>query len=196
MGYSHYFRREKEIPKEAFSSIVSDFKKLLPKISELGISLAGGNGDGEPQVTEEGIIFNGNQHCGHLKNAEICIPWPSEHAKGIAGFTEDVESGHWFAGVTIDKRVCNGDCSYETFHFPRVMELEGWDRAEEGKYFQFCKTAFRPYDLAVIAALIVVKHYLKDKITVSSDGEIEHWMDGMLLCEQILGFGMGFALDK
>ncbi len=66
---------------------------------------------------------------------------------------------------------------------------------EIGKYFQFTKTAYKPYDLAVTVALVIAKHYFKDEIMISSDGNIENWEEAMQLCQHFLGYGAKFALD-
>jgi len=195
IGFTHYYRRPKEIPRDDMLKIIRDFKKMVPLLSELKVYLAGGNGEGEAEINIERIWFNGPEKCGHLKNEAISIPWPTDTAGGIAGFTEDAQKGNWFAGALIDKRCCDGDCSYETFHFPRVFKIREWDKPDEkGLYFDFCKTAFRPYDLAVNVFLIIAKHYLKDNIKVSSDGKMTHWQEGMMLCQVHLGYGLEFKL--
>ena len=55
-----------------------------------------------------------------------------------------------------------GDKGHETFLF---------DFTKTG--FEFCKTARKPYDIPVCKVLIILKHYLKDDLKVSSDGDIE-----------------------
>jgi len=52
------------------------------------------------------------------------------------------------------------DLSHETFYFSRI----------DGNGFYFCKTAEKPYDLAVTSFLIIAKHYLKDSLSFDSDG--------------------------
>lgn len=124
-------------------------------------------------------------------------------------------SGTWFAGLKLKQRSCGGDCSHETFSLPLEIEKNDWkepigeisyydqyskpvynDKKEIGLYFEFCKTAYKPYDLAVIICLIIAKHHLKDDIQVSSDGDIEQWQDGMLLCQKILGYGLDFQMEE
>jgi len=65
-----------------------------------------------------------------------------------------------------------------------------------GLYFQCCKTAYKPYDLAVIICLIIAKHHLGKDLLVSSDGELSHWQDGMLICQKILGYGLDFSFQE
>ena len=197
MGYTHYWRRPREVEMPVMVKIVDDFKKLLPAFGHAGIKLANGNGQGKPKIDYAEVWFNGSRHCGHPENKTIAITWPSKNASGIARPGEQVVSGYWFAGVEIAKRICDGDCSFETFSFPRVITDKYCKSSliEDGKYFSFCKTAFRPYDLAVICFLIIAKHYLGDKIIVSSDGTNIHWFDGIVLCEYYLHYSAGYVLE-
>jgi hypothetical protein len=98
-------------------------------------------------------------------------------------------SGAWFAGAKLNTRTCGGDCSHETFVLSQKMGINEWAKPENGLYFEFCKTAFKPYDLAVICALTVAKHHLGSQIKVSSDGTPENWADGVFLCNKVLGYG-------
>ena len=121
-------------------------------------------------------------------------------------------SGTWFAGLKLKHRSCGGDCSHETFSLPMRIEKDDWQKPigkishydqygkpvynhkeEIGLYFEFCKTAYKPYDLAVIICLIIAKHHLKEQILVDSDGTIDTWQDGMLICQKILGYGLDFT---
>ncbi|MEN6549921.1 MAG: hypothetical protein ABFE07_28090 [Armatimonadia bacterium] len=199
MGYSHYFDRPKVLPKAAFAAIRQDFAKLLPELERIGLKLAGPLGKGPVEVGDDGIWFNGAHDCGHLSNQDLVIPWPSAKAGGIAKYNENAIDGTWFAGASVEKRCCNGDCSYESFCFPvRLKKGEDYYRdpqaKDRGLVFQFCKTAFRPYDLAVICFLIIAKRHLKTKLRVASDGEDGHWADGRLFCQMHLGYGEEYHL--
>jgi len=103
--------------------------------------------------------------------------------------------GTWFAGCKLNARTCDGDCSHESFQFPRVWtDLPGWKRedAKDGLYFEFTKTAYKPYDLLVCAALVIADHHLKAAIRVSSDGTLNQWADARALCQAVLGYGQDF----
>lgn len=190
--------------------IVNDFRKILPALLKY-TTLAGSDGSGSPVITYDKILFNGCSICGHPANEEITIPWPTDNAGGIADPFEQVQTGIWAnVGALIEKRICNGDCSYESFYFPRIFKdrepigklnhygQDGTpvynDKNRVGKYFDFCKTAFRPYDLAVISLLIIVKHYLSTKVVVASDGTDNQWFDGKLMCQTELGYGMEYEI--
>jgi len=197
VGYTHYWYRPKTIRKQEFESIVRDFKVLVPYLAKAGCPLAGPRGEGEAVINKGEIAFNGPRACGHPKNSKISIPWPTGDAGGIANpFKENAKTGTRYAGAEIRKRCCDGDCSYESFIFSRIRKPEKWEKVSEEGWFDFCKTAFRPYDLAVIAFLIVAKHHLGSKIRVRSDGTDGQWFDGKLFCQVYLGFGQDMAISE
>jgi hypothetical protein len=77
----------------------------------------------------------------------------------------------------------NGDSDFELDH-----ETFGIDLFETGNYrgvddigkdgvFGFCKTAHKPYDFAVMIALMVIKHHLGSDFSISSDGGLEDGWD-------------------
>ena len=104
-------------------------------------------------------------------------------------------AGTWFAGCHLKTRTCGGDCSHESFVLPQKFKAEKWQKPENGLFFSFCKTAYKPYDLAVNCALIIAQHHLGDEIAVSSDGDIAQWSDAMQLCQNVVGYGNEFKLS-
>jgi len=195
MGYTHYWYRVREIQPEIFRNIVNDFKRIIPSLKQLDVKLAGWDGTGEPELTDDLVAFNGAKNCGH-PHVPLSIPWPVEHPKpGVAPNGLDAKVGVWFAGDLLCQRACDGDCSYETFYFPRVEDEKNSIRF--GKYvFNSCKTAFRPYDLAVTAFLLIAKYHLGDDILISSDGNIECWRDAINIVRGELGYEVNFDLDE
>jgi hypothetical protein len=150
-------------------------------------------GENVPEITSDFIGFNGLEHCGHLQNSSVSIPWPSPTAAGIGSNVSAID-GEWFAGSTLQHRTCNGDCSYESVVFEKELQPESWQNPENGLYFNFCKTAFRPYDLAVTAFLLIAKHHMQDDILISTDGEQPQWDDARRLCYVHLGYGPEFVV--
>lgn len=209
MGYTHYFYINSELNQENFNSVLGDFKLVLPKLEHLGVKLAGQNGEGKIILTKKEIAFNGLRNCGHVER-DLGITWPSDQAKGVNSTTSKIE-GKWFAGLKLNTRTCGGDCSHETFVLrqnnskSRMVSTEiayydndkpvFQDKKLIGKHFEFCKTAYKPYDLAVNVCLIIAKHHLGDQIIIKSDGEILNWRDGQEICQQFLGYGMDFKLE-
>lgn len=67
-----------------------------------------------------------------------------------------------------------GDLGHETF---------GLRVGDEG--FEFCKTARKPYDLAVCMMLIALKNHLKDSVEISTDGGDEEWEQPIKLYKKL-----------
>jgi hypothetical protein len=82
--------------------------------------LPGRPGEGLPEITLNGIVFNGLARCGHIKNEEICIPFPTPHASGI-GSSINAVTDPWFIGVLLKHRTCDGS-SFESMNFERIAE--------------------------------------------------------------------------
>jgi len=92
--------------------------------------------------------------------------------------------------------------AHETFYLPLHYEKPSWhdqlrvDGKEEKLAFQFCKTAQKPYDIAVTCGLVIFKHHFGDAVRVHSDGDLSDWAAAILLCESVLRYGKDFKLDK
>ena len=195
MGYTHYWKRPVEIDRQRFSAIVSDFRKLLEPLRESGVVLADGyGGDKGPTVHPDGIWFNGAQQCGHKqKKAAAAKLLQAALAGRTAAFDDYLHLDGRDAWLyDWRERRCPGDCSFETFDFPRFA----WNPLSPDKAdWRSCKTNRRHYDLAVTACLIIAKQHLKGDLTLT--GYEELWFEARLLCQQELGFGLDLVLfDK
>ena len=92
----------------------------------------------------------------------------------------------WFNGID--------DYSHETFCFERVESAFEYEHNKnESLAFTCCKTARKPYDIAVCCALIIGAKHLP--IRVESDGD-EEWEDAKRLCQETLGYGEQFQFDS
>jgi hypothetical protein len=180
VGYCHYWETEEEVDQISFSNIVADVQQIVLTLDDMGVQLAGPLGEGLPEIDADHIAFNGLWHCGHIKNDEISIPFPAVDAAGIGSSINAVDDSYFGIGTLLKHRACDGNCSYETFRIARTCDEK--DRVLEGRYSDSCKTAFRPYDLAVQCVLLIAKHRLKDRIQVWSGGSDYHWNDARLLC--------------
>jgi hypothetical protein len=209
MGYSHYFYRPETI--ENFDKIVEDTQKVLKFLTdEMGIDFANSVGDigSTPKFTKDVIGFNGSdeQRIGvWTTDEDISIPWPSSMASISDPVADPIASkteGNWFAGSMVSQRVAPkgqnglGSGSYESIYVKRIFPKDGYRQPNEnGLLFECCKTAYRPYDLAVTAFLIIMKHH-DSRIKVSSDGEDKDWLDGKIVCHNVLGYGMDFTFNE
>lgn len=187
MGYTHYWTfNNQNLDADKFASVVKDFKKMVPVMEHLGVKLCDGHGEGSPIINEKEIIFNGDANCGH-ENRDLGIAWATKYAKGVSSEENSANNREmWFAGRMLETRTCDGDCSHETFYAEIKMGKKD--------LFNFCKTAYKPYDLAVTVVLVIFQHWFGNDIRVATDGEIENWKDAIDLCQHHLGYGESFVL--
>lgn len=68
------------------------------------------------------------------------------------------------------------DQSHETFHITKGHMRD----------FNFCKTAQKPYDTAVVAVLCACHFYAPGALEISSDGDSSDWQQGLELAQQIV----------
>lgn len=52
--------------------------------------------------------------------------------------------------------------------------------------FNFCKTARKPYDVAVVAILCIVEHFAPGKLDIGSDGCHAEWAEGLKLAQSVI----------
>ena len=210
MGYTHYYYLPKEMEQEKFDKLAADARKIFDYCTEeLGIDLGDGWGEGKPVVDKNKIIFNGSvaQRTGvWTTNEQISIPWPSDIAgiaPEIADPSADKTDGHWFAGDLLTQRVApinnatgKGSGNYETLAIERMNKHREWEADQDNPLvFDFCKTAYRPYDLTCTAVLIALKHYFPE-CKIKSDGNDKDWVDGKILCNNLLGYGITYSIDE
>lgn len=99
---------------------------------------------------------------------------PSGDDTRLAGYAAHCKPG-MYKGLKINGR---GENAHEDF----ILR----EHYKQNDVFNFCKTARKPYDLAVVACLVILKHYLGESIQVSSDGDVIDWRDGTKLARQLL----------
>lgn len=88
-----------------------------------------------------------------------------------------------------------GEEAHETFSLNRKNSMEESYNGEI-KYFDFCKTARKKYDIAVCCALIICKKHFADIIKVSSDGiDEDGWDKAKELCQKVLRYGKTFDIS-
>lgn len=60
--------------------------------------------------------------------------------------------------------------------------------------FEFCKTNHKPYDVVVVAVLVLYKYFFPE-ITFSSDGDLEELFDGAALASEALGKNLDIFIE-
>ena len=69
------------------------------------------------------------------------------------------------------------DLDHETFYL-----------AKDYREFNFCKTARKPYDLAVCSLLLLAHEHMPVHHDIGSDGDFAEWQDAMELNAKIFGY--------
>lgn len=83
-----------------------------------------------------------------------------------------------------------GKDGHETLYWSAEVSVAEWDRdsIEKGEgVFNFCKTAYKPYDAVVTAILLRASQHYGNLVNVTSDGTWSEWADGLALYEQTFG---------
>jgi len=88
------------------------------------------------------------------------------------------------------------DLAHETFYWAGIPEQRE-HRKGESHYFEFCKTAYKPYDAVITAILIRAKYIYGSCVEISSDGGWDSdelfsdgygsWIKGRELYETVFG---------
>ena len=105
------------------------------------------------------------------------------HGEGEPEFTEFYFSINGDASAfTSDGR----DLAHETFYWAGIPTQSEW-RKDEPDFFDFCKTAQKPYDAVVTAILIRAKTIYGSCVRISSDGDWQEWQAGRDLYETVFG---------
>jgi len=86
MGITHYWKIKRAIDPHAFANIVADVKKAIPYLE---VEIAGGDGTGEPEITERLIRFNGQKPHDYETFAFYRLAQPPHYSK--------IDGGWWFS---------------------------------------------------------------------------------------------------
>lgn len=100
-----------------------------------------------------------------------------------------------FTGTKIVFNGCGEFDSHESFVVPRTFAANFKHADKNGRLFACCKTAHKPYDLAVMCCLIVMNiAFGTDVFTVCSDGADASWKPACAACQRHLGYGGDWTL--
>ena len=81
-----------------------------------------------------------------------------------------------------------GDEGHETLCYPPDFEWNRKVHRPESLGSSFCKTARKPYDVVVCAALLAIKHHLGDNVEIHSDGDFDdEWQPAYQLYRKATG---------
>jgi hypothetical protein len=69
-----------------------------------------------------------------------------------------------------------------------VTKKLGDYKVESGESFDFCKTARKPYDLAVCLVYMILKRHAPKSVKISSDGDWEQeWVEARKVYKELFG---------
>ena len=81
-----------------------------------------------------------------------------------------------------------GDEGHETLCYPPDFEWNRKFHQPESLGSDFCKTARKPYDVVVCAALLAIKHHQGDNVEIHSDGKFDdEWQPAYRLYRRATG---------
>lgn len=108
---------------------------------------------------------------------------PLANGNAEAGTQPEFTEGYFSLNGVSDE---NGDNGHETLYWAGIPTQPEY-RKDRPEYFEFCKTAHKPYDAVVTAILIRAKTIYGSCVSVSSDGDWTEWQAGRDLYEKIFG---------
>lgn len=105
------------------------------------------------------------------------------HGNGLPKFNPDMI---WFNGNEDD------DLDHETFMLERKFEPAEWQKpGKKGLYFNFTKTARKPYDLLV--CLVMIAMHQTVPCSLGSDGNAEDWEGALETYNKVFGTSLTFT---
>jgi hypothetical protein len=155
MGYTHYWRfKNNTVSKVAFNKYIKDVRTI------------------EEFFKKNKVYSKSVSSCEEYQNERVVLFDGGGYTKGIA-YGGTVQNGKF----TPNGFSLNGDDS-------KGLDHEGFGISLGENEWNFCKTARKPYDIAVCVILLAMKYQTKS-IEVSSDGNMEEWADAINLFQQI-----------
>ena len=156
MSYVHDIHLDLDYDRNAFAAAVEDIRTLFGR-SELPVVGPSSRPGSQPLLDDDFIGFN------EVNNSCECDPRDPDY--------------HGVQGCPYPD--CWPPPFIDAVGQPFVMDLKP-ERPYgvsviEGRYWFDCKTGFRPYDLAVMLAMIALKHHLGDQIEMRSKSVWSMW---------------------
>lgn len=160
MGYTHYWYRTPNLDPARFRLWARDVRWLHDQLPEFTTSAGG-----------------------YYQDRRLSIHGPDGRGEAVINHTLVAFNGRNGGRSELD------DLAHETFYVPRKLSPSPHHTTDEqGRYFEFCKTSRKPYDLLVTAALVALKHHFPDQ-NVLSDGDASDWKEGVELSRRVLNYG-------
>ena len=174
MGYVHDIHLDRDFDRTAFASAIRDIRELFRR-SELSVVGPSGRPGTTPVLDDDYIGFNGTNHdC----TCEPDAPWYHSHWDCL------------FVGTNCFAAIPNNDGGQ-----PFIMDVAREPRrtvwTSDDRYWFYCKTRRKPYDQAVMLAMIALKHHLGEQIELDTKGSWHLWVvDNSLITSGVPGWSL------
>jgi hypothetical protein len=169
MGYTHYWYQKKDFTVDQWKNIQKGFLDVLFKHCERSTP-------SKKQIT---IAY---EYDSPMEQQPTLFGGPKWAPKDPEVNGETIRFNGW------------GDEGHETFHMTRKKPEPTFISSDS---FGFCKTARKPYDIAVCLTLLLCKHHAPEAITVESDGSWEKdWMEARKVFKKLFSFEAHFPFEK
>ena len=106
---------------------------------------------------------------------------PADGIPGSSGEILKIDDQEGGAPIADKKHIFFNGCGYED------ADHETFELTPTKNSFSFCKTARKPYDLAVQACLLVAHYHAPSSISFSSDGDADEWQAAIDLVAEATG---------
>jgi hypothetical protein len=159
VAYTHYWHHARDVAPGEWANILADFRTLIHNLPEFSTSA----GD-------------------HFACRRLRLAAPDGRPRSQPQLSSERIA---FNGVAYARH----DLSHEPMILERARASES-DPGEPPEHpFRFCKTARKPYDLAVCALLIVVERRTTGAYLIESDGDVGDWRPALAWVDDLLGAG-------
>ena len=158
MGYTHYIYRKKDFTREQWEKISLETLDIIVKWCDRKKIVLAREYDSPAEAQPS--LFGGPK----------MLPTPPEGTPDHIRFNGWKDEGH------------------ETFLVTRLRpDLPSWD-PEAKESFDFCKTAQKPYDLAVCLVLLSMKRHAPRSVRIGSDGDWDcEWVEARRVYKELFG---------
>ena len=191
MGYTHYYYVSSYYKQEAWDALLKDVKKLLvlpiPKVCAVSntppYEYEYMDIDNLGELINSEKVIDGNQGHYNIDETEISF-------NGIGELAHEQFKLYQRMPPTVFER---HEGFAKRWTAPQVTGIVGNTKDNDNSrmlhpYFEFTKTARKPYDIVVQCCLILAKKHLGKGIAISSDGEKDDWTDAINIIEKNFGY--------
>jgi hypothetical protein len=178
--------RAEELDEETYAAFLADVQ-LVIDACPVGL-LASGTGHG-PVTIKDGLLRLNGQHSRPTDaQCDTIIDWLAKYdVKTLNLDTQRVFFYRKELSAEYRKYYSKYDGSHETLCIDRVFTNEYRSADERGWLFDCTKTAQKPYDIAVVAILVLFASHFPEACSLSSDGDAEEWYAGRDLAREATG---------